>query len=32
MERRVNNEIEALKTPIGLIPLYDDLKILLRSI
>lgn len=31
MEKRVHNEVMAIKTPIGLIPLYDDLKILFKD-
>ncbi len=31
MEKRVHNEVMAIKTPIGLIPLYDDLKILFKE-
>ncbi len=32
MERRVNNEVAALKTPVGFIPVYGDLRKLFKSI
>ncbi|MBI2129823.1 phosphoenolpyruvate carboxykinase (GTP) [Candidatus Woesearchaeota archaeon] len=32
MEGRVNNELEAIETPVGFIPKYDDLKKLFRDI
>jgi phosphoenolpyruvate carboxykinase (GTP) len=32
MEARVHNEVGAIETPIGLIPKYDDLKLLFRQI
>ena len=32
MELRVNNDVEAVKTPTGYIPLYDDLKKLFREV
>jgi len=31
MERRVHNEVRALKTPVGLMPLYEDLKMLFKQ-
>jgi phosphoenolpyruvate carboxykinase (GTP) len=31
MERRVHNEAKALKTPVGLMPLYEDLKMLFKQ-
>jgi len=32
MELRVNNEVEAIETPIGLIPYYEDLKQLFQNV
>ncbi len=32
MERRIHNEVGALKTPTGLIPKYEDLKVLFREV
>ncbi len=32
MERRVHGEIDAIKTPVGLIPKYDDLKRLFQDV
>jgi phosphoenolpyruvate carboxykinase (GTP) len=32
MERRSHNEVEAIKTPTGLIPTYRDLKMLFRAV
>jgi phosphoenolpyruvate carboxykinase (GTP) len=32
MERRSHNEVEAIKTPTGLIPRYGDLKMLFRVV
>lgn len=32
MELRIHNEIDAIKTPTGLIPLFDDLKRLFREV
>jgi phosphoenolpyruvate carboxykinase (GTP) len=32
MERRINNEVEVLKTPTGYIPKYDDLKKLFKEV
>jgi len=31
MERRVHNEVRALKTPVGYLPLYEDLKVLFKE-
>ncbi|MFU2157499.1 phosphoenolpyruvate carboxykinase (GTP) [Caldisericum sp. AR60] len=31
MEKRVHNEVHALKTPVGFMPLYDDLKVLFKQ-
>jgi phosphoenolpyruvate carboxykinase (GTP) len=31
MERRVHNEVRALKTPVGLMPLYEDLNMLFKQ-
>jgi len=32
MDRRIHNEVEAIETPTGLIPKYEDLRILFRDI
>jgi phosphoenolpyruvate carboxykinase (GTP) len=32
MELRVHNDVEAVKTPIGFLPCYDDLKILFKEV
>ena len=32
MELRVNNDVEAIKTPTGYIPLYEDLKKLIKEV
>ena len=32
MELRAHGDVEAVKTPIGLVPLYEDLKVLFRKI
>ncbi|MEO0089942.1 MAG: phosphoenolpyruvate carboxykinase (GTP) [candidate division WOR-3 bacterium] len=32
MEKRVHNEVKAIKTPTGYIPYYEDLKILFREV
>lgn len=32
MERRVHNEMDAIETPTGLIPIYDDLKMLFKEV
>jgi phosphoenolpyruvate carboxykinase (GTP) len=32
MERRVHNEVEAIRTPTGFIPIYDDLKELFAAV
>ncbi|MGB9855094.1 MAG: phosphoenolpyruvate carboxykinase (GTP) [Caldisericum exile] len=31
MEKRVHNEVHALRTPVGFMPLYDDLKVLFKQ-
>lgn len=31
MEKRVHNEVKALKTPVGYFPLYEDLKVLFKE-
>ena len=31
MEKRVHGELKAIKTPIGYVPLYDDLKVLFKE-
>ena len=32
LERRVHNDVSAIETPIGLLPKYDDLKELFKSL
>ncbi|GAJ16333.1 unnamed protein product, partial [marine sediment metagenome] len=32
MELRVNNEVDAIKTPTGYMPLYQDLKQLFKQV
>jgi len=32
MERRVHNEVDVIKTPTGLIPKYEDLKVLFKEV